>query len=97
LNKLDKLGLQPNKEADKERLLKRVSFDLTGLPPTIQMMDAFNADNSSTAYEKVVDQLMLLRNMENTWQFIGSMLHAMQILTATRMTTSARNGHGEIG
>jgi len=58
LNKLDKIGLKPNEEADKERLLKRVSFDLTGLPPTIEMMDAFIADNSVNAYEKVVDKLI---------------------------------------
>ncbi|QEC67751.1 DUF1553 domain-containing protein [Panacibacter ginsenosidivorans] len=58
LSKLEKIGLKPNEEADKERLLKRVSFDLTGLPPTIEMMDAFNADNSPTAYEKIVDKLI---------------------------------------
>ena len=33
--------LQPNEEADKERLLKRVSFDITGLPPSVEMMDKF--------------------------------------------------------
>jgi hypothetical protein len=58
LNKLDKIGVKPNEEADKERLLKRVSFDLTGLPPTIKMMDEFNADNSANAYEKIVDKLL---------------------------------------
>ena len=51
------LDLSPNEEADKERLLKRVSLDLTGLPPTIEMMDRFLADTSGAAYEKVVDQL----------------------------------------
>lgn len=58
LAKQEEKGLKPSEEADKERLLKRVSLDLTGLPPTIQMMDAFLADNSSNAYEKVVDQLL---------------------------------------
>ncbi|MBC7629211.1 PSD1 and planctomycete cytochrome C domain-containing protein [Ferruginibacter sp.] len=53
----EKNGLSPNEEADKERLLKRVSLDLTGLPPTVEMMDKFLADTSSAAYEKVVDQL----------------------------------------
>ncbi|MBE7169434.1 MAG: PSD1 domain-containing protein [Williamsia sp.] len=56
--KLDQLGLQPNEEADKERLLKRVSFDLTGLPPSIELMDRFLADNSARAYEKMVDELL---------------------------------------
>lgn len=51
-------GLTPNEEADKERLLKRVAFDLTGLPPTIQMMDDFLNDASPNAYEKMVDRLL---------------------------------------
>lgn len=51
-------GLLPNEEADKERLLKRVSFDLTGLPPDIALMDAFLQDGSAQAYEKVVDKLL---------------------------------------
>lgn len=56
--KLDQLSLKPNEEADKERLLKRVSFDLTGLPPSLELMDKFLADNSANAYEKVVDELI---------------------------------------
>lgn len=56
--KLNEKGLYPNEEADKERLLKRVSLDLTGLPPAIQMMDRFMADKSSNAYEKMVDELL---------------------------------------
>jgi uncharacterized protein DUF1553/uncharacterized protein DUF1549/cytochrome c len=58
LDKLDKTGLQPNEEADKERLLKRVCLDITGLPPSLERMDAFLADNSDKAYEKIVDQLL---------------------------------------
>lgn len=58
LSKLEQKNLEPNAEADKERLLKRVSLDLTGLPPTLQMMERFMADNSPDAYEKVVDQLL---------------------------------------
>ena len=54
----ERRNLKPSEEADKERLLKRISLDLTGLPPTIEMMDAFLADNSSNAYEKMVDKLM---------------------------------------
>lgn len=58
LSKLEQSGLKPNEEADKERLLKRVSFDLTGLPPTLEMMDAFVADKSEKAYETIVDKLI---------------------------------------
>lgn len=45
-------------EASKERLLRRVTLDLTGLPPTNQELDAFLADSSPDAYEKVVDRLL---------------------------------------
>ncbi len=49
--------LEPNPIADKERLLKRVSFDLTGLPPSLELQDRFLNDKSKNAYEKVVDEL----------------------------------------
>lgn len=55
---LEKIGLEPNEEADKERLLKRLSLDITGLPPSIELMDQFINDASANAYEKVVDVLM---------------------------------------
>jgi len=58
LARLEKYNIKPNAEADKERLLKRISFDLTGLPPDLAMMDKFLADNSPDAYEKMVDELM---------------------------------------
>jgi hypothetical protein len=58
LAKQEKNGLKPNPEADKERLLKRISFDLNGLPPDLAMMDKFLADKSPNAYEKAVDELM---------------------------------------
>jgi len=58
VRQLEKTGLTPNKEADKERLLKRVSLDLTGLLPDPEMTDRFLKDASPKAYEKMVDELM---------------------------------------
>lgn len=55
---LEQIGLSPNEEADKERLLKRLSLDITGLPPSISLMDQFLNDASDNAYEKVVDALI---------------------------------------
>jgi|TARA_B100000959_G_scaffold217826_1_gene229826 hypothetical protein len=57
-NRLDGTGLAPSAETNKETWLRRVTFDLTGLPPTIEELDGFLADTSPTAHEKVVDRLL---------------------------------------
>jgi len=58
LAKMESRDLSPNDIADKERLLKRVCFDLTGLPSTIEMQEKFLNDNSANAYEKIVEELL---------------------------------------
>ena len=58
LARLEKEGLLPSTETDKTTLIRRVSLDLTGLPPTPEEVDAFLADGSLQAYEKVVDRLL---------------------------------------
>ncbi|MCA9059480.1 MAG: DUF1549 domain-containing protein, partial [Planctomycetaceae bacterium] len=55
LRRLLDQGLIPNQDADRERLLRRVTLDLTGLPPTVAELDAFLADDSADAYEHAVD------------------------------------------
>ena len=58
LKKLADQGLEPSPEASREKLLRRVTLDLTGLPPTPQEIDAFLADKYPDAYEKAVDRLL---------------------------------------
>ncbi len=58
LAKMEQKDLSPNEEAGKEYLLKRLSLDLTGLVPTLDMMDQFLADKSEQAYGKMVDELL---------------------------------------
>ena len=56
--KLGEQGLEPSPEADKEHLIRRLSFDLTGLPPDLEAIDAFTKDDSPDAYEKLVRRLL---------------------------------------
>ena len=58
LEKLEKELLDPSKAADKEILIRRVTLDLTGMPPTIEEIDAYLADESPNAYEKLVERLL---------------------------------------
>ncbi len=58
LAELEGRGLGPSPEGPKETLLRRVTLDLTGLPPTLAELDAFLADGSPGAYEKAVDRLL---------------------------------------
>ncbi len=56
--RLQDAGLEPSPEASRETLARRLAFDLTGLPPTLDMIDAFVANTSADAYEKLVDRLL---------------------------------------
>ena len=57
-NRLRQHGLRPSPEADKQTLIRRVTIDLTGLPPTPAAIDAFLADDSPAAYDRLVDRLL---------------------------------------
>jgi hypothetical protein len=56
--RLKREGLQSSPEADRATMLRRLSFDLTGLPPTLEELDTFLKDPSPNAYEKQVDRLL---------------------------------------
>lgn len=58
LARLERAGVEPAEDADKRTLLRRVTFDLTGLPPTPEEFTAFLADDSPQAFERVVDRLL---------------------------------------
>ena len=58
LARLSQEGLKPSPEADRATWLRRATLDLTGLPPTVEAIDAFEADRDSSAFERVVDRLL---------------------------------------
>src|SRR5436309_1929340 len=57
LAKLESAGLKPSHQASKRELVRRATFDLTGLPPTPEQVDAFLADTRADAYEQLVERL----------------------------------------
>ena len=65
--RLEAFGLTLNKPADKRTLLRRVTFDLTGLPPTLDELTAFEQDSLPTAFEKVVDRLLASPHYGERW------------------------------
>jgi Protein of unknown function (DUF1553)/Protein of unknown function (DUF1549)/Planctomycete cytochrome C len=65
--KLDEKGLTPQPRASKIALLRRVTYDLTGLPPTPDAIDAFVKDTSPKAFEKVVDRLLASQQYGERW------------------------------
>ena len=67
LARLEKEGLQPSPVADRRILLRRVTYDLTGLPPTEEEVKAFEGDKSPKAYETVIDRLLASPHYGETW------------------------------
>lgn len=67
LARLEEVGCQPAPPADRATLLRRVSLDLIGLPPTVAELDAFEHDASPGAYEKVVDRLLASPHYGERW------------------------------
>jgi hypothetical protein len=67
LTEIEKRGLTTSPEASKETLLRRLSLDLTGLPPTLKEIDEFLADNSPDAWEKQIDRLLASKHYGERW------------------------------
>jgi hypothetical protein len=67
LKSLRDQGLTPAPEAGRETLIRRATFDLTGLPPTIEEIDAFVADESPNAYERLIDRLLASPGYGQRW------------------------------
>ncbi len=67
LNKLDELKLKPAAAADRRTLARRVSFDVIGLPPTVEQVEAFAADTRPDAYERLVDELLASPRFGEKW------------------------------
>ena len=67
LEKLEREGLKPSPEADKVTLVRRLSLDLIGLPPTIEEVDAYLADTSDDAYARVVERLLESPHYGERW------------------------------
>jgi hypothetical protein len=67
LSRLEAQGIAPSPEADRPTLIKRVHYDLLGLPPTPTEVDAFLADSSADAYEKVIDRALASPHFGERW------------------------------
>lgn len=65
--RLEEEGIQPSPEADRSTLIRRLSLDLTGLPPTAEEVDAFVKDPSGNAYEHLVDRLLKSPHFGEQW------------------------------
>jgi cytochrome c553 len=86
LARLEKEGLKPVGDADRRALIRRVTFDLTGLPPTPEEVEAFLADSSAGAFERVVDRLLASPAYGERWG-----RHWLDVARYGESTGSSRN------
>ena len=95
--RLQQADLSPEALPTKQTLIRRVTLDLTGLPPTIKEIDDFLADDSPQAYERVVDRLLDSSRTANTWHGFGWTPPATPTRTVCIWTTNVRSGRIAIG
>jgi Protein of unknown function (DUF1553)/Protein of unknown function (DUF1549)/Planctomycete cytochrome C len=86
LARLENAGLKPVRDADRRTLIRRVTFDLTGLPPTPAEIDAFLADGSPQALDQVVDRLLAGSGFGQQWA-----RHWLDVARYGESTGSSRN------
>jgi cytochrome c553 len=86
LARMQEKGLKPVHDADRLALIRRTTFDLTGLPPTLAEIDGFLADHSETAFETLVDRLLASPSFGERWG-----RHWLDIARYGESTGSARN------
>jgi cytochrome c553 len=86
LVRMTEKGLKPGDDADRMTLVRRATFDLTGLPPTLAEIDAFLADRSETAFERLVDRLLASPSFGERWG-----RHWLDVARYGESTGSARN------
>ena len=96
-DRLRREGLAPSSDADRETLLRRVSFDLTGLPPSLEELDAFLKDNSPDAYAKQVDRLLASPHYGERMAAFWLDVSRYGDTDNTCTTFSEPAGHGETG
>jgi len=97
LKRLEANGLSPSKDADRHHWIRRVSLDLTGLPPTPEEADAFAADKSENAHKKVVDRLLGSEAYGEHWARMCSIWRALPTPRDMKKTAIATYGDTGIG
>ncbi len=90
-------GLQPSAAADREALARRLYLDLIGLPPSVEVVDAFVADQRPDAYERLVDEVLANPAFGEHWLGSGSTSLAMQTPLAMQTIHHERSGHTVTG
>ncbi len=97
LARLEQAGLEPSPQAERVNLLRRLSLDLIGLPPSVEEVDAFLADGSPDAYARQVERLLASPHYGERWGAGGSTRPAMPTRTAMRKTSPGTSGSIAIG